>query len=391
MSKPNPMRTRPVQTSGLYRSENKSDAQRGRSRVADTPELAAYYDELSQVSATAFWKRANDIEPWEPVTRYKPTIWRYDDMRPLVLRSAELVKPEDAGRRVVVLMNDSEAGRQHTAAVGWLFSGLQVMKPGEITPAHRHTASAHRFIMEGGGAYTVVDGHEITLEGNDYVLTPNGCWHDHGVFKDGKVSIWQDGLDIPLMNALETNFYAVYPEDCQKPLYPRNNSPLIYGNAGVLPAFGRGWDRPYSPLMVYRWSVTREALYNLARSDEPSPFDGYIMRYTNPLTGGWAMQTMGAHMQMLSPGMRTKAHRHTGNVVYNVAGGEGYSIINGQRFDWKTHDIFCVPSWCWHEHVNLSQSEGAFLFSFNDFPVMESLGIYLEEPLEENGGHQKTE
>jgi gentisate 1,2-dioxygenase len=89
--------------------------------------------------------------------------------------------------------------------------------------------------------------------------------------------------------------------------------------------------------------------------------------------------------------MRTKAHRHTGNVVYNVAGGEGYSIINGQRFDWKTHDIFCVPSGCWHEHVNLSQSEGAFLFSFNDFPVMESLGIYLEEPLEENGGHQKTE
>src|SRR3546814_4635625 len=90
---------------------------------------------------------------------------------------------------------------------------MQAMRPGEITPAHKHTASAHRFIMEGRGAYTVVDGHPITLGANDYVLTPNGCWHDHGVDAEGAVSIWQDGLDIPLMNCLETNFYAVRSEE----------------------------------------------------------------------------------------------------------------------------------------------------------------------------------
>lgn len=376
-------------TSKKYSTENVSDDMRGRARVKDTPELLAYYEELDQYSATALWRRANAIEPWEPQTRYNPTLWRYDDFRELVLKSSELVKPEDAGRRVVVLLNDSEAGREYTASVGWLFSGLQVMKPGEITPAHRHTASAHRFIMEGGGAYTVVDGHEITLGANDYVLTPNGCWHDHGVFADGKVSIWQDGLDIPLMNALETNFYQVYPEDCQKPLYPTDDSPLTYGGAGMLPSGIEPWREPYSPLMVYRWSTTREALHNLARVDNPSPWDGFIMRYANPLTGGWALQTMGAQMQMLKPGQRTQAHRHTGNVMYNVAQGEGYSIIGGKRFDWKTHDIFCVPSWVWHEHVNLSRDEETFLFSFNDFPVMESLGVYMEEALEENGGHQQ--
>lgn len=374
-----------------YRAADRSDNQRGRSRVKDTPELLAYYQALEKVSATAFWRRANDIEPWEPVSRYRSTIWRYSDMRDLVLRSAELVKPEDAGRRVVVLMNDSDAGRQHTAAVGWLFSGLQIMRPGEITPAHRHTASAHRFIMEGGGAYTVVDGHEITLEGNDYVLTPNSCWHDHGVFPDGQISIWQDGLDIPLMNALETNFYAVYPEDCQTPLYPRNNSPLAYGHAGMLPGGEDKWQRPYSPLMVYRWAIARDALWNLSHATDPLPCDGFIMRYANPLTGGWAMPTMGAQMQMLTPGMHTKAHRHTGNVVYNVASGEGYTIVNGDRIDWQTHDIFCVPSWMWHEHVNLSSESEAFLFSYNDFPVMQSLGVFLEETLEDNNGHQKTE
>ena len=121
----------------------------GRSHVTDTPELKQFYEELTCHNADAFWNRANAIEPWEPISRYNPTLWKYAEMRELCLRSIDLVRPEDAGRRVVTLLNDSDAGREHTAVVGWLFSGLQAMKPGEITPAHKHTASAHRFIMEG--------------------------------------------------------------------------------------------------------------------------------------------------------------------------------------------------------------------------------------------------
>ena len=360
----------------------------GRSRVTDTPELEAFYAELAARNAGAFWKRANAIEPWEPETRYRPTLWRYADMRAMCLRALDLVKPEEAGRRVVTLLNDSDAGRENVAVCGWLFSGMQAMRPGEITPAHKHTASAHRFIMEGKGAYTVVDGHHITLGANDYVLTPNGCWHDHGVTADGDVSIWQDGLDIPLMNSLESNFYAVYDRPAQTAAFPVDDLPLSYGGAGLRPEGGAVWDKPYSPVMVYRWEATRDALWNLAKVSDGTPFDGHVMRYANPLTGGWALQTMGAHMQMLKPGFRGQAHRHTGNVVYNVAGGRGYSVIGGERFDWGTHDIFCVPAWTWHEHVNLDPSEEAFLFSFNDFPVMEALGVRIEEAYPDHGGHQ---
>lgn len=363
------------------------DQRLGRSHVTDTPELTAFYQELAASNADAFWNRANAIEPWEPISRYNPTMWKYADMRPLCMRAIDLVRPEDAGRRVVTLLNNSPAGREHTAVVGWLFSGLQAMKPGEITPAHRHTASAHRFIMEGAGAYTVVDGHRITLGRNDYVLTPNGCWHDHGVLAEGKTCVWQDGLDIPLMNSLETNFYAVYDEPAQKAAYPENDLPLSYGG-GMLPEGIPAWDKSYSPAMVYRWEQTEAALRGFARVSPPNPFDGYIMRYANPVTGGWAMRTMGAHMQMLPAGFRGKAHRHTGNVVYNVAQGRGYSIIGGQRFDWEEHDIFCVPAWQWHEHVNLDPDAEAFLFSFNDFPVMEALGVRLEESIGEGDHHQ---
>lgn len=364
------------------------DALLGRSRVTDTPELTAFYQQLGHYNADAFWNRANAIEPWEPVTRYNPTLWKYDDMRPLCMRAIELVRPEDAGRRVVTLLNDSVVGREHTAVVGWLFSGLQAMKPGEITPAHKHTASAHRFIMEGAGAYTVVDGHRITLGRNDYVLTPNGCWHDHGVVAEGKICVWQDGLDIPLMNSLETNFYAVYDSPAQTAAYPENDLPRSYGG-GMVPQGVPAWDKPFSPAMVYRWEQTEAALRSFASVSPPNPFDGYIMRYANPLTGGWAMQTMGAQMQMLPPGFRGRAHRHTGNVVYNVAQGRGYSVIGGKRFDWQEHDIFCVPAWQWHEHVNLDPDAETFLFSFNDFPVMEALGVRMEEALGDNGGNQE--
>ncbi|MDA2989338.1 MAG: cupin domain-containing protein, partial [Actinomycetota bacterium] len=71
-----------------------------------------------------------------------------------------------------------------------------------------------------------------------------------------------------------------------------------------------------------------------------------------------------------------------------VAEGRGYSIIGGRRYDWEEHDIFCVPSWTWHEHINTDTNAPAFLFSFNDFPMINSLGLWAEESLDANGGHQ---
>ncbi|XOT96198.1 cupin domain-containing protein, partial [Alcaligenes pakistanensis] len=182
-------------------SEERFDSHResvlGRADVEDTPELVKYYQDLTKFEAAALWTVANKIEPWEPKSESVPVVWRYRDLRDYVLRSVDLVSPEKAGRRVIYLNNP---GRQDvSAAVGWLYSGLQVMKPGEAASAHAHSSSALRFIMEGRGAYTIVDGHKMTLGANDFVLTPNGCWHEHGVEADGLPCIWQDGLDIPLV------------------------------------------------------------------------------------------------------------------------------------------------------------------------------------------------
>src|SRR3546814_5892820 len=94
-------------------------------------------------------------------------------------------------------------------------------------------------------------------------------------------------------------FYAVYEQPAQTAAFPSNDLPLSYGGAGLRPEGVAAWDKPWSPMMVYRWDAVQGALWNLAQVSDGSPFDGHMMRYANPLTGGWALQTMGAHMQML--------------------------------------------------------------------------------------------
>ena len=309
----------------------------GRANVEETKELLSYYADLEKLEAGALWTVANKIEPWFPQSTSVPVLWPYRELREHVLRSLDLVTAEKAGRRVIYLANPQR--RDVSAAVGWLYTGLQVMRPGEVASSHQHSASALRFIMEGEGAYTVVDGHKMTLAENDFVLTPNGSWHEHGVAPEGSTCIWQDGLDIPLMNALEANFFAVHPNGRQEVTYPVDDSTFTYGAPGLAPATGT-WSKPYSPLLKYEWGPTYEALQRYAKATAGSPFDGVMMDYVNPLTGGPVMPTIGASMQLLRPGERTRAHRHTGSFVYQAAKGKGYSIVAGQRFDWEVKRHF---------------------------------------------------
>jgi gentisate 1,2-dioxygenase len=334
----------------------------GRANVEDSPALEAYYRALEALDCGALWNVANEIEPWKPDPKSVPMLWRWREIEPLVRRAPDMVSPEKAGRRVIMLVNPGR--REWSAAAGLLYTGVQVMNPGEFTSAHRHQSSALRFIMDGRGAYTVVDGERMALGARDLVLTPNGTWHDHGVEANGTQCVWQDGLDIPLMNSLDANFFEVHPDVVQKPL------------AAPLPR--EGWAKPYSPQMKYSWDAAYAALNEAARAGKSSPFDGVVLEYTNPLTGGPIMPTIGAQLQMLRPGVTTRAHRHTGSVIYQAAKGRGWSEIGGKRFDWEEKDIFCLPSWTLHRHANASHSDDAVLFSFNDLPAMRALALYRE-------------
>jgi gentisate 1,2-dioxygenase len=143
-----------------------------------------------------------------------------------------------------------------------------------------------------------------------------------------------------------------------------------------------------SPLLNYKWSKTEAALRRLAQVDA-SPFDDVALEYVSPTTGGPVLPTLACWVQLIRPGVRTRAHRQTSSSVYHVFEGRGFSVINGQRFDWERGDFFALPPWAWHEHAAARDDE-VILFSIHDTPILSALGLYREEAYERDGGHQQA-
>lgn len=333
----------------------------------------AFYSGLGDHHVAPLW-RASDLLLPEPVSKAVPHVWRYLEMRRLLLESGEVVTAEEAERRVLMLMNPGLDGE--AAAATNLYAGLQLLLPGEVAPKHRHAASALRFIVEGSGAYTTVNGEKTLMHVGDLVLTPNWAWHDHG-HESEEPMIWLDGLDIPLVNALETSFFDHSGEQRQELTKLVDASAHLFANARLNPIWER-WEHPYSPIVNYPWVQTERALRAIAADTEGSPTDGVILQYVNPYTGGAVVPTMACFVQLLAPGLHTEAHQHTTSAVYHVVRGHGRTIVDGTSLDWQARDTFAVPGWALHEHVNGSHDEEAVLFSFTDEPVLKPLGLYRE-------------
>ncbi|HZD42269.1 MAG TPA: cupin domain-containing protein, partial [Terriglobales bacterium] len=225
------------------------------------------------------------------------------------------------------------------------------------------------------------------MEPGDLILTPSWAWHDHGNETQGRV-VWMDGLDIPLIASLDAMFFQFYSERQVPATRPANVSKQLHGHPHLSPTWVKEKPRS-SPLLLYSWEQTRQALDTL-RAHEGSPFDGIALEYRHPQTGGPVLPTMACLVQLLRPGMHTKAHRHTGSAVYHIIKGQGYTVVDGKRFSWSQGDILALPSWAVHEHANTSAQEEALLFSIQDTPVLEALGLYYEEEFSESGGYQEV-
>jgi gentisate 1,2-dioxygenase len=335
-------------------------------------ELKEYYEQLRLQHISPAWIGGGIS--LEPRSKAVPHVWHWRDLRPQAMRAAQLVGTEQAERRVLRLTNPELAG---LSASNTLVANIQIVMPGEIARAHRHSPAALRLIIEGKGGYTVVNGDRIPMYPGDLVLTPKWTWHDHANDTDEPM-IWLDGLDTPLVRMLEAGFYEEYDAETQTVGKGADPSIAKYGAGGLRPAWDPAPPSSYSPLWHYPIAQAREALERLAAEHAGSPFDGVILEYTNPVTGGPTMPTIACYIQRLRPGEQTRAHRHVCCTNYHVIEGAGYSVVGGRRLDWEDKDVFTVPTWTFHEHVN-SGNRPAVLFSFTDAPVMKALDLYREE------------
>ena len=345
-------------------------------------ERKKYYAAIGQHSMSPLWEVLHALVPNTPSTPCVPAHWKYSDVRPYLMRSSQLITAEEAVRRVLILENPALRGQ--SCITQSLYAGLQIIMPGELAPSHRHTQSALRFVVEGQGAYTAVDGERTQMSPGDFIITPSWTWHDHGhQGKQGNQAdqpvIWLDGLDIPMLKFFDAGFAENGSTASQAVTKPEGINLHKYG-ANMLPV---RHDTPFgqtSPIFSYPYARTREALHNLEQHEEVDAWDGVKLRYINPATGGSPMPTMATFMQRLPAGFEGKPYRQTDGAVFSVV--EGYGSIsiehrgNTSMYQFGPRDHFVIPSW---HTAQMNSPSGCVLFSFSDRPVHQALGIHREE------------
>lgn len=338
-------------------------------RPSETLERKAFYERIDKDNLTPLWSVLGDLVTPEPKSGCQPYGWKFDKVRDAMLEAGDLITAKEAERRVLIFENPGLRGQSKITTS--LYAGVQLVLPGEVAPAHRHTQSALRFVLEGSGAHTAVNGEKTIMEYGDFVITPPMSWHDHGNETDAPM-FWLDGLDIPLVSMLDASFAESLGEDEQPITRQTGQSYAEYGHA--LMPIDADASRAASPIFNYPYVRSRETLEAMQRGSEPDPCHGWKLRYSNPLHGGSAMPTISTFVQMLPAGV-TMPYRSTDAAVFVGVEGGGKSIIDNVVFEWGPRDVFVVPSWKQVVHEVANES---VLFSFSDRVVQEKLGLWRE-------------
>jgi len=334
-------------------------------------ERAAFYDRIGAHSMTPLWEVLHALVPPQPRTPVQPALWRYADLREHVLEAGRLITAEEAERRVLILENPGLRGQ--SCITQSLYAGLQLILPGEVAPAHRHTQSALRLVLDGEGAYTAVDGERTTMHRGDFIITPAWTWHDHGNLGDQPV-VWLDGLDIPIVRFLDAGFSERSEQSSQQPLRPEGDALARYG-ANMVPVDYHPKPADPTRVFVYPFERTRASLLAIAHGT-PDTHHGFKLRYVNPATGASPMPTMAAFTQWLPAGFETQPVRATDATVHVCLEGGGEARVGDETWRFDENDVFVVPSW---HSLQLRADRDALLFSFSDRPVQQALGLWREE------------
>jgi gentisate 1,2-dioxygenase len=327
--------------------------------------LAELDSELEKNQLSGFWKTRVPSHASEA-----PYLWKWEPLLDGLLKASETIGIEQAERRAIRLVSPHPPLKSTSHTLQFTFS---IVNPGEVARAHRHNMAAIRFVVQGKGAYTAVDGEKFPMEEGDLILTPNWTWHEHHNESEDPI-IWLDGLDGPLIQSLNVLFFEDY-ENKEQAITRQTGESL--SRLGFARSPKKDKDHQRGVPFRYAWKDTHRALKTMGDSDR-DPYDGALLRYVNPTTAGFTYPTMSCEIQLLKRGEKTKIHRHTSTALYHVFKGQGRTAVGEGHLEWKKGDSFVIPLWQWHSHENLADDE-AILFSINDRPVMEGLQLYREE------------
>lgn len=336
-------------------------------------QLKALYAEMQPRSLYPLWEVLGALVTPQPRSPARVHRWSYADARDYLLRAGELITAAQAERRVLIMENPGLPGT--SSATSSLYAGLQLILPGEIAPCHRHAQCALRFVMEGEGAFTAVDGEKAVMRKFDLVLTPGWQWHDHGN-TSAEPMIWLDGLDIPTVLHFDASFAEHLPESAHPETVPPGDTTHRYGR-NMRPMRGTTTDRrpAHQPLFHYPYAEWRESLENVARTTDPDPHFGHALEFTNPADGGAVMPTISAHVRLLPAGFTSRPRASTDGTVFVVVEGRGTLLVEGKAITLAARDTLVVPSW---RELAFEADTNLVLFGYSDRVAQEKLGLFRE-------------
>jgi gentisate 1,2-dioxygenase len=339
----------------------------------DTPELRALYADFERNHIMPLWTQLGDLMPRHPKPKAVPYLWKWSELYPLAKRSGHLVPVGRGGeRRALGLANPGLGGNAYISPTLWC--AIQYLGPRETAPEHRHSQNAFRFVCEGEGVWTVVNGDPVRMSRGDFLLTPGWNFHGHHNDSDQPMA-WIDGLDIPFSQMNDVGFFEFGADrvtDYATPQYSRGER--LWCHPGLRPLSGLQ-NTVSSPIGAYRWEYTDRALTEQLLLEEegvPATIEqGHAaIRYVNPTTGGDVMPTIRAEFHRLREGTETAMRREVGSTIFQVFEGRGAVVLNGERKTLEKGDIFVIPSWIpW----SLQAETALDLFRFSDAPIMERL------------------
>ena len=351
--------------------------------------LDSLYQDVFDNDLFPFWATTtevahDEIQKLMETPKAIPYLWRYKEtLEPLLQRSAELISTTSSERRSLILCNPGLKPRR--ASVSTMYTAYRLNDPNEIMPPHRHSPNAIRFGLTGTMNFTGVEGEDITFGPGDLVLTPHDTWHNHGNQGD-EPAVNLSVLDLPLVETLNAIYFEhdykeqqgdkLVAKKVQSARFPTDYSSRIYGTGGYMPRFvshHRGTGAA-SPMYVYRWEQMREVL-DKHQDWDGSPYEGLVIEYIDPTTGGPIFKTMTFFAQMLRPGEKTLPIKQTASLLVAPFEGQGSAIIDGQHFDWAPFDTLAVPGGSWVEYSNASATEPAISFVATDEPALRSHGF----------------
>ena len=320
----------------------------------------------------AAWRAAHIRPLWENPIAHKsrdggprPHLWKWNVLRPAVADALKVTSPAAVERRVLQLV-DPESDSPATGTTTNLSTNLQVLLPGEKARPHRHTMNALRFVIEGKGAYTVVDGKSCLMEEGDMVITPGWTWHEH-VHKGSEPIVWLDALDAPLHRYLGTDAFEPGPTHD----VPDTADDAAFAFASMVPDVDG--TRPFSPVFRYPWAQAAAAV-----AAAPAGKDGTRrVRYVNPINGGSAMPLMDCYLTQFDRNNETIPFRTTSNAVCCVVEGTGTTRVGEDTLNWGPKDIFSLPHDNWITHR--ADSEKATLFVVTDRDTLRRLDLLREQ------------